>query len=107
MLGASVTVPENYPGLQPSQIPPDTGADQANRGQLLEIITVKDLQNIGTPPQQSPYNSNVWAGTNLRPVCPLFCSDATADINIRGQYCLGPCRVVSLKISDSFAVTVR
>lgn len=108
MFGASSPVPDILPGLPPQSVPQDRGVDLGNLyyvqykfGPTGETATIFTLKGDGITAAQSPKNPHTWIGTDKNPICFLFCADPGADINIRAQYCLGPCRVVSLRSEPS------
>ncbi|MCJ1423097.1 hypothetical protein MMC29_000978 [Sticta canariensis] len=102
ILGASSPVPEILPGLPAQTVPVDRGVNLGNiyyiqykfssTGETVTIFTIKDPNNRITPAQTSK-SDHAWVGSDLKPVCPLFCANPYADVNVRGQYCLAACRV--------------
>ncbi|MCJ1466702.1 hypothetical protein MMC07_005322 [Pseudocyphellaria aurata] len=57
------------------------------------------IYSDGSPAIQSATNPNLWRGSNLHPVCPLFCSDPQTDATVRGESCVDSCKEVSLNFS--------
>lgn len=111
VFGASSPVPDILPGLPPQSVPVDRGVDLGNIyyiqykfGPTGETATIFTIKGLNRPASQSPKDPHTWIGSDLNPVCLLFCADPGADINIRTQYCLGPCREVSLRFGPSVVV---
>ncbi|MCJ1268647.1 hypothetical protein MMC22_008535 [Lobaria immixta] len=99
VFGASSPVPDILPGLPPQSVPVDRGVDLGNIyyiqykfGPTGETATIFTIKGLNKPASQSAKDPHTWIGSDSNPVCLLFCADPGADINIRTQYCLGPCR---------------